>query len=177
MIQTAISRPAADEHDPYYSKYVALVPDGDIVELLESQMTETQALLSPLDDSHALHRYAPGKWSVKEVVGHLIDGERIFVYRALRAARADQTPVPGFDENTYVPEGKFDRRPLRTLLDELAAARRGTVTFFASVDEEASKRRVVANDRPISTRALAYVIAGHERHHVMILRERYGIVG
>jgi hypothetical protein len=175
MIQTAFSRPAADEHDPYYAPYIARVPEGDIIEILAAQIGETQRLLAGISERQALHRYAPGKWSVKEVIGHLADGERIFAYRALRAARADQTPLPGFDENTYVPAGRFDTRPLSSLLDELSAARQSTVALLRGIDDEASRRRVSANDRPISVRALAYVIAGHERHHVAILKERYGI--
>ena len=122
-----------------------------------------------------MHRYAPGKWSVKEVVGHMIDGERVFSYRALRVARADTTPLPGFDENAWVPAAHFDRRPMPDLVADYQTVRAATVALFSSFEEEALVRMGTANDQPISVRALAHMIAGHELHHVAILRERYGL--
>lgn len=171
----AVTRPDASEYAPYYGTYVGKVPEGDLLHILEHQHRDTQALLSGLSEAKALHRYAPGKWSVKEVVGHLTDAERVFSYRALRFARGDAKPLQGFDENAWVPAGKFDARPLADLAAEFAAVRRATIALFKSLDAAALERRGVASDNAVSVRALAYIIAGHERHHVSILHERYGV--
>lgn len=171
----AIPRPAATEYAPNYGGYVSRVPEGDLIGLLETQRRETQSLLAGLTEAQALHRYAPGKWSVKEVIGHVADSERVFCYRAMRFARGDQTPLPGFDENLYAPAGRFDARPLSDLAAELDAVRRATLALLRSFDVEALARRGTANGKEVSVRALAYIIAGHERHHLAILRERYGI--
>jgi hypothetical protein len=168
-----IARPEDDEYVPYYGKYISLVPDGDLVETLRTQIGETLSLLRAIPEARASYRYAPGKWSIKEVVGHIADVERIMTYRALRIARADATPLPGFDENMYVPAANFDARPLASLAHELEEVRRATVAFLETLDPEAAARRGSANNNEISARALAYVIAGHERHHVEILRKRY----
>ena len=170
-----ISRPAANEHIPYFSRYIDLLPGDDAMPHLESQIVASLAALRPLDEARALHRYAPDKWSVKEVVGHVMDSERVFAYRALRFARADAAPLPGFEENEWVPVARFDRRPLGDLLDEWAAARASTIALCRGLDEEALSRTGTANDNPVTVRALAWIIAGHERHHLKILRERYGI--
>ena len=171
----AVTRPDASEYAPYYGTYVGTVPEGDLLQILEDQHRDTQALLGGLSEAQALHRYAPGKWSVKEVVGHLTDAERVFSYRALRFARGDAKPLQGFDENAWVPPGKFDARPLADLAAEFAVVRRATVALFRSLDAAALERRGVASDNLVSVRALAYIIAGHERHHVGILHERYGV--
>ena len=168
-----IARPAPDEHIEYYGKYIRLVPGDDALAALETQIGDTLRLLAPLTEARALHRYAPGKWSVKEVVGHIMDSERVFAYRALRFARADQTPLPGFDENTYVPAARFDRLTVHALADELDLVRRSNLCFFRALEPEAWLRRGTANQSPVSVRALAFIIAGHGRHHVGILRERY----
>jgi hypothetical protein len=168
-----IARPREDEYVPYYGKYIALVPDGDLVETLRAQIDQTLSLLRSIPEERASHRYAPGKWSIKEVVGHLADVERVMGYRALRIARGDVTPLPGFDENAYVPAANFDARSLASLTRELEAVRAATVAFLETLDAEAAARRGSANNNEISARALAYIIAGHERHHVGILRERY----
>jgi len=170
-----IAPPAPDEYLAYYGKYISLVGADDALPVLERQLADSLALLSPLDDERALHRYAEGKWSVKEVVGHLADGERIFCYRALRFGREDQTPVPGFEENDYVPAGRFDRRPFATLLEEWKAVRAASITLFRSFDEKALIQYGKANNAPITPRALAWIICGHELHHRAILRERYGL--
>jgi hypothetical protein len=168
-----IARPRSDEYLAYYSRYISLVPDGDLVETLRSQMAETQSLLRAIPEVRASHRYAPGKWSIKEVVGHMADVERVMTYRALRIARGDATPLPGFDENAYVPAGNFESRALTSVAHELAEVRRATIAFFETLDPEAAARRGSANNVEVSARALAYIVAGHERHHVGILRERY----
>ena len=168
-----IARPQDDEYIPYYGKYIGLVPDGDLVDTLRTQIRETLSLLRAIPEDRASYRYAPGKWSIKEVVGHLADVERIMTYRALRIARADATPLPGFDENAYVPAANFEARSLGSLAHELAEVRRATVAFFETLEPTVAARRGSANNNEISVRALAYIVAGHERHHVKILRERY----
>jgi uncharacterized damage-inducible protein DinB len=168
-----ITRPQSGEYIPYYHKYISLVPEGDLVETLRAQMAETQSLLRAIPESRASHRYAPGKWSIKEVVGHIADVERVMTYRALRIARADTTPLPGFDENAYVPAANFEARSLASLAHELDEVRRATIAFFETLDPDAAARSGSANNAPVSARALAYIVAGHERHHVGILRERY----
>ena len=168
------TKPQAEEHAEYYARYIKLVGD-DALSALRAQSASTPRLLSGLSEAQAMHRYAPGKWSVKEVVGHMIDGERVFSYRALRVARADTTPLPGFDENAWVPAAHFDRRPMPDLVADYQTVRAATVALFSSFEEEALVRMGTANDQPISVRALAHMIAGHELHHVAILRERYGL--
>jgi hypothetical protein len=169
----AIPRPDPSEYAPHYETYVSKVPGGNLLEILEDQRRETQELLAEIPEGRAIHRYAPGKWSIKEVVGHVTDAERVFSYRALRFARGDETPLPGFDEKAYAPAGRFDTRALLDLAVELDAVRRATIALFTGLDPEALARRGTANTKEISVRALAYIIAGHERHHVGILRERY----
>ena len=171
----AISRPAPDEFFEYYGKYIDLVPGDDARTALRDQIVDTARLLKPLDESKALHRYAPGKWSVKEVVGHLSDSERVFAYRALRMGRGDTTPLSGFDENAYVPTGRFDARPLADILHEFESVRAASLALFRGMDDEALLRRGTANDKSVSVRALAWIIAGHELHHRRLLIERYGI--
>jgi hypothetical protein len=168
-----IARPQADEYVPYYDRYISLVPEGDLVEMLRTQIGGTLSLLRTISEERASYRYAPGKWSIKEVVGHMADVERIMTYRALRIARADATPLPGFDENSYVPAGNFDARTLASLAHEFEEVRRATVAFLETLEPEAAARRGSANNNEISARALAYIIAGHERHHMRILKERY----
>jgi uncharacterized damage-inducible protein DinB len=172
-----IALPAADEHAPYYGRYIAQLAVDDVHVALGSQAATTARLLAATDETRALYRYAPGKWSVKEVVGHIADAERVFAYRALCIARGDQTNLPGFDENDYVPAGGFDARPLADLAAELAAVRAATLALFRGLDATALLRRGTANQAPVSVRALAAIIAGHEKHHVGLLRERYGLTG
>lgn len=167
------AKPPAGEYAEFYAKYVAAVPEGDLLVTLETQLQELVALLDGLGEQRAGHRYAPGKWSVKEVVGHIADAERIFAVRALAAARGETQTLPGFDENAYVASAQFDGRTLNSLLGELTAVRRATLALFRSFDEGVLARTVNANGRPVSARALAWIVAGHERHHVQILRERY----
>jgi hypothetical protein len=167
--------PAAREYAPFYAGYIARVPEGDLEAQLARQHERTRALLAPLSASQARHRYAPGKWSVIEVLGHMADAERVFAYRALRFARGDETPLAGFDEAAWVPAGGFERRALGDVLDEFGAVRKATLALLGGLDPEAVDRSGLANDKPITVRALAYIIAGHELHHVAVLRERYGL--
>ena len=161
------------EFAPYYQSYVDEAAAGDVVATLEAQQRETAALLKTVSAVKADFRYAPGKWSLKEVIGHLADSERVFAFRALWFARADQSPVPGFDENAWVPAGDFGARALPDLAAEFAAVRAGTIAFAASLGEAAAARRGTANNKEISVRSLIWIIAGHERHHLRVLRERY----
>ena len=173
----AIPRPGADEYFNYYESYIRLVPGDDAMPTLERHVEGWLPALRRITETQALHRYAPGKWSVKEVLGHLCDGERVFCYRALRFARADETPLPGFDENAWVPPSACDRRPIGEIVEEFAAIRAASVAMFRSFDGEMLARRGKANDKSISVRALAWIIAGHPMHHQTGLRERYGIAG
>jgi hypothetical protein len=169
------SRPEPGEYRDDYGRYIARVPAGDLGAILREQVGATLRLLSPLDEARARHRYAPGKWSVGEVVGHLADAERVFAYRALRFARRDATPLPAFDENAWVPAAEFGRRSLASLLQEFAAVRSATVALFESLDEPSWFARGAASGHVVSVRALGCIIAGHEQHHLAILRERYGV--
>ena len=167
------SRPVEGEFLPYYERYIALVPPGDVLTTLDAQMSETQTLLRGLPASIATYRYAPGKWSVNEIIGHLIDSERIFADRALRFARNDPTPLPGFEQDDYIRNSKFDLYPLAELASELDTVRRSTVFLFKHLEEPDWMRRGVANNAEVSVRALAYIIAGHELHHRDVLHARY----
>ena len=168
-----IPRPDASEYLAYYGRYIDQVPDGDLLQTLRDQLDETLALVRGLDEARGGHRYAPGKWSIRDVLSHVIDAERIFAYRALRIARGDRTPLASFDENAYAQAANADARTLADLAQELEHVRRGNLLFFASLDDEALARRGTASDAEVSVRALAWIIAGHERHHVTLLRERY----
>ena len=173
MSSLAAIQPQTNEYAPYYQKYIALVPEGDIVATLSRQLDDTLAFLRGLTEAQGNSRYAPGKWSIKELVGHIIDGERVFAHRALRFARNDQTPLPGFEQDDYVRAGNFDNRRLSDLADEFEQVRRATLSLLRSFDDEAWLRRGAANDTEVSVRALVYIIAGHETHHKQILQERY----
>ncbi|MDQ6871580.1 MAG: DinB family protein [Gemmatimonadota bacterium] len=173
MAASAAIKPAEGEFLPYYARYIDLVPRGDVLATLSTQMGETQALLRDLPASVSTYRYAPGKWSVNELIGHLIDSERIFAGRALRFARADATALPGFEQDDYVANSSFDSFPLDGLASELRAVRESTVFLFEHLQEDAWMRRGIANGAEVSVRALAYIIAGHELHHREILRTRY----
>jgi hypothetical protein len=165
--------PEISEYQSYYGKYISLVQGDDLTATLDQQLTDSLATLSRISEAQSLHRYEPGKWSIKEVVGHLIDSERIFTYRALRFARNDHTPLSGFDQDPYVIAGNFNDRPWSELVAEFEYVRRSTILFFRGLKPEAERRPGVANNAPITVRALGYVIAGHELHHMGILRERY----
>jgi hypothetical protein len=173
MSTIKIPRPQADEHVAYYGRYISQVPDGDLVAMLREQAMETVALLRTVPREREDYAYAPGKWTIKEVVGHLIDAERVFAYRALTFARAPGTALPGFDENAWVPAGNFGVRTLADLLDEFQVVRASTVQLASHIDEETLKNRGTANGAEVSVRALLYIAAGHERHHVALFRERY----
>jgi hypothetical protein len=166
------TRPEPNEYAAYYGKYVSLVPDGDILGMLEKQQPATLALLfRPEADGD--FRYAPGKWSVKESLGHVIDAERVFSYRAMRIARNDKTPLAGFEQDDYVKYGPFGNCTLAGLVEEFTAVRKATVLMFRALDEAAWTRRGVASNNEVTVLALAYMIAGHELHHRRIFQQNY----
>ena len=173
MHSVTATQPDANEYAPYYGKYISLVPAGDVVATLSRQLDETLSLLRGLSEEQADSRYAPGKWSIKEVVGHVLDAERIFGHRAFRFARNDQQPLPGFEQDGYVLAANFSHRRLNELAAEFEHLRRANLYLLGSLDEEAWLRRGVASDNEVSVRALAYIMAGHEAHHMRIVRERY----
>lgn len=167
------TRPAPGEFVPYFGTYIDKVPDGDVIAVLESGIGTTQKLLAPVSEERGGYRYAEGKWSLKEVLGHMSDTERIFAYRMLTFARGDAGPLPGFDENSYTPAQESDRVPLALLLDEFVAVRAATLALLKVLPPAAWERRGVASKHPLSARAAAWIIAGHEIHHRGVLRERY----
>lgn len=169
----SITRPSEDEYAPMYAGYVRRVPEGDLRGALRAQLGTTLALLRTIGESRGDHRYAPEKWTIKEVIGHVIDTERVMAYRALRVGRGDATPLPGFEQDDYVPNGNFGQRSIAGLAEELEVVRRSTIMLFQHFDEAALVRRGTASGAPVTPRAIAYVIAGHELHHVDILKSRY----
>lgn len=173
----SIERPAVGEMAPYYMRYVDQVEGEDALAALATQIETTAALLGGLSEARALHRYAPGKWSVKEIAVHMADAERVFAYRALRFARNDATPLPGFEENEWAPESRAEARPMPEIVAEMRAVRAATLALFHSLDDRALLRLGVANGQPMSARAAAWCIAGHELHHLNVLRDRYGLGG
>ena len=166
-------KPQPSEYAADFGKYIGLVPEGDIVAILGSQIENTLQLLRTVPEAKGGIAYAPGKWSVKELVGHLIDAERIFAYRALRIGRNDKTPMPGFEQDDYVANTDFNARTLDSLMEEWAVVRRAGIQLFKHFADEEWQRRGTANDSEISARAIAYAIAGHELHHRDILKSRY----
>lgn len=174
-VVSGFARPGADEYADFYGRYIARVPDGDVLDHLSGQIADTRRALRDLPPARAAHRYATGKWSVTEVVGHLADAERVFGYRVLRFARGDETPLAGFDETLYVPAGEFTDRTITSVVDEFTAVRAATVALLRGLPAPAATRTGLANGHRVSVRALVWIIAGHELHHRAILRERYGV--
>jgi uncharacterized damage-inducible protein DinB len=171
--ETSIGRPEAGEHAPYYSRYVDLVPDGDVVDYLGRQEAEATAFFRSIPPELHDHRYAEGKWSVKEVVGHLADCERVFSYRALRFGRGDTTPIAGFDENLWAANARFSEMDFATVVEEWRSVRNATLALLRGYNADEMLRRGKANDQEVSVRALAWIVAGHVIHHSTLLRERY----
>jgi hypothetical protein len=169
-----IQKPLAGEYNTYYEKYIQSIPDEtDILEHLRQQRQEVVQLFGRVSEGDSDFAYAPGKWSIKELLGHMNDTERIMAYRALCVARGEQQPLPGFEENDYVANAAFHQRTLSGLLEEHLTIREATIALFASLPEEAYTRIGNANNSLISVSALAFIIAGHERHHLNLLKERY----
>lgn len=175
MSIAATIRPNADEFAPYYGPYVDAVADGDITRALTQQGETFLARLKHLSEEQAAFAYAPGKWTVKEVVCHITDAERIFSYRALRIARGDATPLASFDENAYALTCGANDRTLETLLGEFAAVRGATLALLRWLPEAAWTRRGTASGKEVSVRALAWITAGHAIHHETVLKDKYGV--
>jgi DinB superfamily len=174
--ELTFERPRPGTYGDFYHKYIALVPDGDLRRLLPVIFDANFRALRTITAEQEQHRYAPGKWSIREAVGHMADAERVFSYRAMRVARGDTTPLPGFDENAFVREARYGDIPLDQILGELMAVHAATILLFENLEDAAWDRVGTASNAPISVRALAYVIAGHELHHMNVLRERYGVL-
>lgn len=166
-------RPKASEYSPYYATYINLVSDGNIIHILERQIQETNHLLKEISDNKGLFRYAPSKWSIKEVIGHIADTERIMAYRLLSIARGEKAELPGYNDEMYVLKAAFDKQSMQDLLENFIVVRQSTVHLFKSLDKDIWLQRGNANKSEVTVRALAYIIAGHELHHLHIIKERY----
>jgi hypothetical protein len=169
----AAVRPAAHEHAPYYGTYISKVADGDIRETLRRQGVAAHAFFAAIPESQGEFAYGPGKWTLKESLLHVTDAERVFTYRMLRIARADPTPMPGFDQDVWVPNCEVAGRSVQSLTAEFAAVRAATQTLVDSLSDAAWSRTGTASEKTVSARALAWVIAGHMEHHLAIFREKY----
>jgi hypothetical protein len=167
-------RPEAHEHAPHHRRYIDLVT-SPVLDTLREQRNEVRRLLPPIDDPVAGFRYAPGKWTVREVVGHMSDAERVYGYRALAIARGDGDALPKYDPDGYVAAADFDRRTMPDLVEELLAVRESTLQFFENLPQEAWDRSGTMGNAPLSVRALAFIAAGHLEQHLRILHDRYGI--
>lgn len=173
MPHIIIGKPDSSEHAPYYGRYVDLIKEDDILKVLSTQINDTVTLLRSIPHAKGDYRYAPDKWSIKEVIGHMIDTERVFAFRALWFARNERTPLPGFEQDDWIRASSFDTITLDELITEFEQVRYSTVPFFQYLTKEAWMRRGKANNTEVSVRALAYMIAGHELHHVGVLKTKY----
>ena len=168
-----IGRPASNEYADYFERYVSLVPEGDIAETLARQIDESLATYRSISEEQARFRYGADKWTIKQSLGHVCDAERVFSYRATAFARGDANPLPGFEQDQWIPYADSDSRTWRSLIDELKAVRASTVALFRSLSDEALARRGVASGKEVSVLALGFIAAGHERHHLAILKTKY----
>lgn len=162
-----------EEYAPYYASYIELVPEGDFVPTLEEQIDEVTALFQGISDHQAQFRYAPEKWSIKEVIGHMADTERVMAYRLLSIARGDTAVLPGFNENVYNQHASFHHQPLKEIIQHFLAVRQSTIYLIKSLKSDDLLRRGIANHHDVSVRALIAIIAGHALHHCNIMKERY----
>jgi uncharacterized damage-inducible protein DinB len=166
-------KPDPSEFDPFYNTYVSRVPNGDIIDILAEEGERTAALFQSIDESKASFRYAEGKWSLADVVGHVVDTERLLSYRALRIARGDQSPMPGMEQDDWVAGTNFERRGLTSLAKEFLALRASNIALFSSLTDDELGRTGTASGCEFTVRALLYIVAGHAIHHAGILKERY----
>jgi hypothetical protein len=173
MTNLTIGRPDPSEHDPYYSRYITLVSGSDVIGALATQIQTTLEMLRAIPEERGSSRYAPGKWTIRQVVGHLGDVERILSYRALRISRNDGRPIEGFEPEDYVQYAPFEHCALSDIAGEFARVRAATLSLFRHLDEEGWTRSGTASDAHITVRALAWIIAGHELHHRAILERQY----
>ncbi|WP_303984792.1 DinB family protein [Niallia circulans] len=165
-------RPAICDYPEHYRGYVGLVPEGDVIAIINAQIEETVAYIKKNEDRRDF-RYAEGKWSLIEVIGHMIDTERIQAYRLMRIARGDKTPLAGYDDEGYVENARFSTRTIEDLLEELVAVRKSTVSLLRGLSEDTWENRGFANNGEFTVLALAYIITGHELHHLKLIKERY----
>jgi exoribonuclease II len=168
-----MNRPEINEFDPYYNTYVSLIEGENVLEQLDAQPPEIRAIFDNMPDSRGNHSYAEGKWTIKELLSHLIDGERIFAYRVLRISRGDETPIEGFEQDGYIENSNANNRSFSDLLDEFEFQRRANMNMLRNLSDDAARRIGTASEKTISVRALVYIMAGHVRHHINILHERY----
>ena len=168
-----MNRPEKNEYNEYYETYVSLVPEREIVPALENQIAEIGDIFAAISEEKGAYSYDEGKWTIKQLLGHLIDTEKIFAYRALRIARADKTPIEGFEQDGYIENGNFNKCKLSDLTEEFVLLRRVNLYFFRNLDDGAWLRTGTASGFPFSVRALAYISAGHVRHHLNVLKTRY----
>ena len=170
-----MQRPGPEEFPPYFARYVALVTEHDVLSALRGQVDVVKQFAAQVPKEQELHAYAPGKWTIRQVMGHLADVERVFGYRVLRFSRADDTPLPGFDENTYVDHATFDDLSLGDLVEDLVLVRAANVRLLAALREPQWSQSGIANGTHVTVKAMAYMMAGHVRHHLNVLHERYGV--
>lgn len=168
-----MQKPETSEYNPYYGKYISLVTEPDLIEVLENQPAELRSLLGSLNEEKGAHSYAEGKWTIKEVLSHLIDGERIFAYRILRISRGDKTPIEGFEQEGYIENSHANERSFEDLLEEFASERSANLRMMKNLRDDGWSRMGTASESPVSVRALGFVMAGHIRHHVRILKSQY----
>jgi len=168
-------RPAAEEYAPFFAGYVKLVPEKEVLPVLAAQVSEIRRLAASVPADRETFRYAPGKWSIREIFGHIGDAERVFGYRAFCISRGDQTPLPGFDENDYIAESAYDQQTVAALADAFAGLRGANLAVLGRLDHARWVRGGNANGNPVSVRALAFIMAGHVRHHLGVLKARYGV--
>ena len=168
-----MNRPSENEYAEYYERYVSLVEKADIVLEMQRQIASLESIFTGITEEKSLYAYAEGKWTIKELIGHLTDGERIFAYRALRISRGDKTPIEGFEQDGYIENSNFNSMKLADLVGELILSRKANLILFRNLTEDAWLRSGTASDAAVSVRALAYIMVGHIEHHLNILRERY----
>ncbi len=173
--KTIDRRPQQEDYPVFYHKYVESLPSGNLLHILEDQLHAVNGRLGKIDAGKWLYRYADGKWSVKELLAHIVDAERIFAYRALTFARNDKNQLPGFDENDYVKIGNFDKIDEGGLLDQLNFLRKSNILLYSTFGDEELGRKGVSNGKEITVRALVFITAGHLQHHLNVLHERYAI--
>jgi hypothetical protein len=165
--------PKKTEYAEYYGRYIDLVEESDIVSAMQRQLADVTELFSQITDEKGLYAYDEGKWTIKELLGHLIDGERVFAYRAFRFSRADETPLPGFDQNPYVENANYNSIKIADLLEEFVCLRKSNILCFKNLTDEMWNRKGIASDNEITVRALVFCLVGHIVHHLKILKERY----
>lgn len=173
ILYRIMNRPETDEFDPYYNTYISLIEGDNVLPALDAQAAELRVIFAQIPEENGTFAYAEGKWTIKELLSHLIDGERIFGYRILRISRGDETPIEGFEQDGYIENSNANNRPFADLLDEFELQRRSNLLLLNNLSDQGARRMGTASEKAISVRALAYIMAGHIRHHINILHARY----